>query len=371
MDQLTTKSTSSVTADIVEDFIIDETATTRRIFRAMIVENRKDPQASVRGTIIHQRKSRTGQWEGTSEIKLSQLKSGEGIKLELSSGELKRFFEFLQEAYAIGSKGVSYGTQELVVGRADTMIEVSSDRKHLIQELIRKEFTTEIWDELISADPDLATKLALAKVQKDRISALQEFESNIDKGLDENYWQEFFFRHQWIFGYGLNYQFLHLLQDQPIYGGVKVSGRGGQKGDYLMHTTGQNRFTVLVEIKKPGTNLFFHHKDGTTANYRNGVPHANPELTGAISQIQVNCNTWESEGARTPQNAEELLQAKIFTHKPRGILVIGCTKELDSFEKRTAFEIFRQNLQNPEIITFDELLERARFIVNKHPDGDS
>lgn len=30
---------------------------------------------------------------------------------------------------------------------------------------------------------------------------------------------------------------------------------------------------------------------------------------------------------------------------------------------KETFELYRRNLYNPEIITFDELLERARFIV--------
>ena len=32
--------------------------------------------------------------------------------------------------------------------------------------------------------------------------------------------------------------------------------------------------------------------------------------------------------------------------------------------KLNCFEIFRRNLHNPEVITFDELYERAMFIVN-------
>lgn len=32
-------------------------------------------------------------------------------------------------------------------------------------------------------------------------------------------------------------------------------------------------------------------------------------------------------------------------------------------EKMRSFELFRMNILNPEIITFDELFERARFIT--------
>ena len=47
----------------------------------------------------------------------------------------------------------------------------------------------------------------------------------------------------------------------------------------------------------------------------------------------------------------------------QGILVIGNTSELDNEDKMRSFELFRRNLQNPEIITYDELLARTKFVV--------
>ena len=56
----------------------------------------------------------------------------------------------------------------------------------------------------------------------------------------------------------------------------------------------------------------------------------------------------------------------VHTVQPRGLLVVGNTAELsEDREKWSSFERFRQNLQNPEIITFDELKERADFIVKE------
>src|ERR1700679_3398867 len=47
------------------------------------------------------------------------------------------------------------------------------------------------------------------------------------------YWQTFFEDNTWIFGYGLRYQFLTTVVAQPSYGGTTVTGRGGQRGDFL------------------------------------------------------------------------------------------------------------------------------------------
>lgn len=46
-------------------------------------------------------------------------------------------------------------------------------------------------------------------------------------------------------------------------------------------------------------------------------------------------------------------------------MVAGHSNQLDTYEKRKAFELFRQSLNNPEIILFDELLARAKYIVGK------
>lgn len=363
MAHLTTKSTSQSTAEILQDLIIDETPTTRRIFKATIVDNPKDSSASVNGYIIYQRKSKKDSWEDVRKLNLSQLKAGEGVKFSFSCSELKSFYDVLEQSYAIGNRGIRFGTKELVVEEASKIIEVPAERKQFITTLLQKDYGVEIWNELLSLNPDLATKLSYAKIQADRKKVLVEFEQSLKEEKGEPYWQDFFEKNQWIFGFGLKYQFLHLLQDQPHYGGSKVSGKGAQKGDYLLHTVAENKFTVIVEIKKPEAQLFARTKTGQIAKYRNGVPYLHYELTGAVSQVQVNSKTWEIEGSNSQQNREELQEGKIFTHSPKGILVIGHSQQLDSYEKRKAFELYRSNIHNPEILTFDELFERAKYIV--------
>jgi hypothetical protein len=54
----------------------------------------------------------------------------------------------------------------------------------------------------------------------------------------------------------------------------------------------------------------------------------------------------------------------IHTHEPKGILVVGRTAEFaGNDDKAGSFERFRRRLQNPEILTFDELYERARYLI--------
>jgi Shedu protein SduA, C-terminal len=81
--------------------------------------------------------------------------------------------------------------------------------------------------------------------------------------------------------------------------------------------------------------------------------------------VQANCSKWDKEGSQSESNREILLKEQTFTVQPKGILVIGDTRQLSEISKRNSFELFRRNIVNPEIITFDELFERARFIVQR------
>ena len=83
----------------------------------------------------------------------------------------------------------------------------------------------------------------------------------------------------------------------------------------------------------------------------------------AISQVQVNTHTWELEGSKRERDALRLSEANIRTISPRSILVCGHTQELTDLDRRKAFELFRRQLSAPEVVTFDELLARARFIT--------
>ena len=83
-----------------------------------------------------------------------------------------------------------------------------------------------------------------------------------------------------------------------------------------------------------------------------------------MSQLQSNCRTWVVEGSRQDENREVLRQAGIETCEPKGILVIGNTEQLDGdINRRMTFELFRRNLHNPEVITYDELLSRAELLA--------
>lgn len=192
-----------------------------------------------------------------------------------------------------------------------------------------------------------------------RREKLEEFKTGLDnKVSDEGKWQSFFEHNKWIFGYGLDYHILQQEQTQPHYGGDRVDGQGGQRGDYLTSTMGDLSFTVLVEIKTPITSLLQGTKE-----IRNGAWSLSKELTDAVSQIEANIATWEKDGSRQDDNKDRFETENIFTVRPKGIIVIGVLSQLDTRSKRETFQRFRKSIHGIDIITFDELFQRAKFIV--------
>jgi len=351
------QSTSQQSA-VVQGKVLSSTSTTRLFLMPEIVRNSKDADAKVKITLVHQRKTAKGAWENEPSPPLSSLGAGEARKFLLDSEQTRRLAEELTNLYAIAEKvGVRSGRRRLVVAPESEVIVTDQNRARIITSLLSKGYSDEIWTALVQTDPDLVTRLSYAQIQAERSRTLQTFYMNLDANRSEDWWQDFFEKNKWIFGYGLNYQILKTVQAQPRYGGTTLSGKGIQKGDFLQRTAAEIRFTVLVEIKRPDTDLL------GTEKYRNGAHQLGHEMTGGVSQLQANCSKWEKEGSQTEENREALLKERIFTVQPKGILVIGHTRQLDEIPKRNTFELFRRNTVNPEILTFDELYERSKFIV--------
>jgi hypothetical protein len=368
-DQYRTSSTSSQSFDVERldesgqyqrNIILEvsPTGTTRKVMRSLIVRNVTNPQQRCKVVIVHQRKLTGDQWQDVESINLATVRAGDAVKLDLNSAATFQLFEELKNVFQIAeSDTLGHGTHDLVVGRAEELISVDTSRAAFIQQLVNAGHSEEVWESLVSGNPDLATTLAQARLQQHRVETLSTFETMLGGSHTEREWQLFFEANQWIFGYGLRYVFLQQVLPQPHYGGEAVTGQGDQRGDFLAATSGNVRFTVLVEIKRPDTALVLEELN------RSGCNRLSPDLLDGVNQVQVNCATWENQGSRTEENRELMAEMAVHTIRPRSILVIGDTSQLNDLNKRRAFEGFRSNLLSPEVITFDELFQRAKFII--------
>ena len=358
MDQIKTKSIGKDFVDVGE-YILEDTPRTRFAFKAQM-----HPRG-IRGDIIRYKKDSDGNIEAVIPVDFRSLHNEEGVKITLSTEAICKLSERLKELQTLlKEEGVQPGTQEYSVVPSNALVINDSNKADAIRQLLDKDYGEEIWSALVDNNPDIATRLANSRLQENREKVLEIFDSMMkNDDVKESDWQVFFESNTWIFGYGLRYQILSVIQSQANYGGMNYTGSGQQRGDFLTATEAETKYTCLVEIKKPATNLL------QKCQYRNSAWGISSELAGAVSQIQTNCAQWEISDSRSEANQEMLRD--IFTVSPKGIVIVGNTKELNTFNKRSSFEHFRREIRNPEIITYDELYERARFIVTSQHEGNN
>lgn len=192
------------------------------------------------------------------------------------------------------------------------------------------------------------------------------------KSRSEDVWQHFFERNPWIFGYGLNLIFNEPLQGkklEQVVSGFDVSG-AGKRVDGMLKTRGIINSLCLVEIKTHETPLL----KGGVKPYRPDCWQLSDELNGGIAQIQkTSQKSIETIGTRLAPHSGDGTPTgeEVFLYQPKSYLIAGRLSEFISTsgvnkEKFSSFELFRRNISSPEIITFDELYERAKFIVHNN-----
>lgn len=193
------------------------------------------------------------------------------------------------------------------------------------------------------------------------------------KTKPEDVWQHFFEKNTWVFGYGLQYIFSAGFEStgrdslKQMIRGSSVASRA-KEADALLRTLGLISSMCFVEIKRHDTDLL---KQVSNA-YRVDCWQISDELAGAIAQVQkvveiaredigASLFVKDSDGFPTGEIA--------YLYEPKAFILVGSLREFMretdvSKTKFGSFELFRRNLHNPEIITFDELYERAKHIVD-------
>lgn len=185
---------------------------------------------------------------------------------------------------------------------------------------------------------------------------------------DEALWQRFFEKNPWIFGYGLSYIYLSGFDDkklEQVVQGYQI-GQYGKRSDALLKTRGAISNLCFVEIKTHSTDLL------ANKSYRKGCWAPSSELAGAVSQVQGTVS-YAAESILGRLRIDDPngfpTGEEAFNYLPKSYLVVGSLEQFvgehgPNQEQYRSFELYRRNTVNPEIITFDELYERAKFIVH-------
>lgn len=306
--------------------------------------------------------------EGLQIIKVVSGKDKEQVKLsKFNLQQLKCFLDFIN---SIDLKGVSNRRISLA---DNSLSALDLETKKKIMTLLSGDEGSEIVIDLLKngliTNQDLVNtgyrKQQLEKFRKLLYeNGIQHYKNEIGKSntKDETAWQHFFMRNQWIFGYGLDYRFQGVLQKEFHASDTNAAGGDGVIADFLL---GDKRLTTFVELKLPTTELF------STAQNRANTWRLSNSLIDAYSQILEQ----KASGQIKIETTKELLddfnnEISQRSFDSRTILIVGCWNQIKSDvagEKRIkekTFELFRRDSRNIDIVTYDELYDRAVFIVS-------
>jgi hypothetical protein len=198
-------------------------------------------------------------------------------------------------------------------------------------------------------------------------SSLESYKDKFQtQDAKESVWHHFLKKNDWILGLNVDIKFIRDLYDEQKVGIENSKGTGSPKTDLL----GISDYTTLIELKHSDTNIF---KDVKTSKSRTNTWDFTPDFIEGISQCLGQKFALDKSYMVkdfTDANGKLLDTNKIFTEDPKTILIIGNRKREFPHDllnehniKSKTFELFRRNNRNIEIITFDELFERAYHIV--------
>ncbi|MCT9001676.1 Shedu immune nuclease family protein [Microbacterium memoriense] len=227
---------------------------------------------------------------------------------------------------------------------------------------------------VIQADVSARDVVAIASRKKaiERFEALlsdpAEFSAARQGATREAVWQRFFESNPWILGVGLAGQLLTAWDPgklEQVVAGHSISDVG-KRVDAVLSTTGLIRSLVFAEIKLHDDPLL------ESSEYRPGTWAPSRAVAGGVAQALVTAararddlGAWisarDDAGYRTGE--------EIFSGSPRSFLVVGTLASLmreghAHSDKVRSFELYRAATTFPEIVTYDEVLARAKWSLD-------
>jgi len=185
---------------------------------------------------------------------------------------------------------------------------------------------------------------------------------------DESVWHHFLEKNNWIIGLNLDIKFISDFLSEQKIGLENSEGRNSPKVDFL----GQiSNFTVLIELKTSKTEIFKKSRSNTSrANTWSFSSAFIDGISQCLGQKFSFDKSYESKHF-IDKNNHRIDKLKLMTLDPKSIFIIGNRQQefpldnnQDNITKNETFERFRRNNKHIEIITFDELYERAKYIIN-------
>ena len=296
------------------------------------------------------------------------------VKIEINdSADAQNFWKlvgFLNKFKDIVDVG-SFESKFMVVAKEAYVVEFNSqstaDKIKDLQELLESANLTQLDIELVLKQNRKKSLANFERLLSDPTShKVYHDQFNIKGSGEEVIWHHFLSQNHWLLGLNADIRFIRDFIAEADLGFRSTAGRGSPVVDFL----GLNDFTILIELKTPRTKIFTQSKSETA---RTNTWSFSSAFIDGVSQCLAQRSDWEkkSSGKMLVKDKEALDKTRYRTLDPKVIFLIGSKKEefsetsnnIDDIVKRDTFENFRRNNRNLDILTFDELYERANYLV--------
>ncbi|WP_290062244.1 Shedu immune nuclease family protein [Amycolatopsis solani] len=358
-------STSSTTADVTP-VVLRDGQRKRLVFTPVLVDNEGEPAATVRGELSYFSKNAADEWERDKPFDLRTLAAGESIRLDLSSRELLKMFNCVAALYEfMADTGFEYGTKRLLSVDAGTdlaeildSISAIGQDQHVKRVLgwMSRQDSEQLAHALQDAEPEISTRIVIATGLAKLRGFIEEASAELESA-DEKLWQGIIERNAWAIGQVFSHP-LVVVKREAYLGGKSVHNTGGNNADFLL----RNQVTgnaLIVELKTPATSLT------AQTPYRNNAYPPSKELAGAVQQVlQDHYSLRQNYSALAGDKPPDF---RVF--KPKLLLIVGNLAREDDIDRVRSFELYRNSIPDVEIVTFDELVEKAKLLLDLFEDS--
>ena len=188
-----------------------------------------------------------------------------------------------------------------------------------------------------------------AKIKVDEVAlsdVISKFEILLKEDPPESKWGDFLEDNLYL----VESKYIQILPE------LNVVLAGARKLDFgLIDTQG---YLDIFEIKKSSTKIL-------AANQDRGNFYWHTEALKALVQAEKYLYNAERKASGLAEDIAREKNVSVNVVKPRAIVVMGNSAQLDNDAKKEDFRILRMSLKNIEVVLYDELLERLKNQKNK------
>ena len=363
-------SRSAMTADATP-VVLSSTERFRFRFMPMLVDNQNNPEQSVRGKLLLERKSKneksfpTDSVAPCEKVTRGSAKNGDWVEIELHSEETYNLFMGLKKLYDLSGcmNGIPFGSARFaqIDSSFSSFLEViqndpSAARMigepqnfELIKILLQLITQTSSHESLKNSLSSLANENLQALTTSASLEGLKRVEAlmreNLDNGKEEFWQQKVFNENQWVLAQIFSCP-CTIYAQKAFVGGKSLDNKGGNVCDFIY----RNKMTqnvALIEIKTPCTEIV-------------GKPYRETysmslDMSGAVNQVLNYRDELQKNFSTLTRDLEEADTVRAFS--PKCVVVIGKISTLNAKQQK-AFELYRNSFNNLTIITFDELHQK-------------